>query len=101
MDFPEKLAAILITQEQLRSKVLELGAEITNDFKGKDLTVIGLLKGSAIFTADLVRAIELPIILDFMSISSYGGSINSPTGVGKILKELGNEIEGRAVFVSD
>ncbi len=100
MDFPEKITAILISPEQLRARIAELGNQITNDFKNKDLTVIGLLKGSALFTADLVRAIELPLILDFMAISSYeGGKSTSPTGVVKILKDLDTEIEGRDVLV--
>ncbi|MEW6731190.1 MAG: hypoxanthine phosphoribosyltransferase [Acidobacteriota bacterium] len=100
MDFPEKIVTPMITSEQLRKRVAELGLEITKDFQNKDLTVVGLLKGSAIFTADLVRAIELPLILDFMSITSYSGTINtSPTGVVKILKDLDTDIEGRDLLV--
>jgi hypoxanthine phosphoribosyltransferase len=100
MNFPEKISNILITAAQLSERVAELGATITKDFENQDLTVVGLLKGSAIFTADLVRAIELPLVLDFMSISSYESSpAASPTGVVKILKDLDTEIEGKHVLV--
>jgi hypoxanthine phosphoribosyltransferase len=100
MIFPEKVADVLITAEALQKRVGELGEAITKEFKDKDLTVVGILKGSALFTADLVRAIELPMVLDFMAISSYGGSrSSSPTGVVKILKDLDTDIEGRDVLV--
>lgn len=100
MVFPEKIADVLISSEQLQKRIAELGAEITNDFKDKDLTVVGILKGSALFTADLVRAVELPLVLDFMAVSSYGtGSSSSPTGVVRILKDLDTEIEGREVLI--
>lgn len=91
------ITKILFSREQIESRVGEMGAAISQDFQDKELTVVGLLKGSAIFTADLVRRIEIPLILDFMSISSYGG--NSPTGVVKILKDLDTEIEDRHVLI--
>jgi hypoxanthine phosphoribosyltransferase len=100
MNFPEIIPDCLISAEQIGKRVSELGAEITKEFTGKSLTVVGILKGSAIFTADLVRAIEVPMVLDFMSITSYGGSrSNSPTGVVKILKDLDTDIEGRDVLI--
>jgi len=97
MIFPEKISDILIPSEKLSERISELGVEISKDFKDKDLTVVGILKGSALFTADLVRAIELPLVLDFMAVSSYGKG--SPTGVVKILKDLDTEIEGREVLI--
>lgn len=100
MIFPENFSHTLFTAQRLHERITEMGTTITQDYQNKDLTVIGILKGSALFTADLVRAIDLPLILDFMSISSYsGGRSTSPTGVVKILKDLDTEIENRHVLV--
>jgi hypoxanthine phosphoribosyltransferase len=98
MVFPEKIANLLISSEELKKRVAELGEAITNDFRDRDLTAVGILKGSALFTADLVREIRLPLVLDFMSITSYGGS-SSPTGVVKILKDLDTDIENRDILI--
>lgn len=94
MSFPEKKTSILISAEQLEQRVKALGCAISNDFKDKSLTVVCLLKGSAIFTADLVRAINIPLILDFMAISSYIGN-----DMVKIVKDLDTEIAGREVLI--
>ncbi len=89
---------MLFTREEIRAKVEELGAMITHDFMDKDLMVIGILKGSFIFMADLVREINLPLLVDFMSLSSYGMSSKS-TGEVRILKDLDFSVEGRDVLV--
>ena len=73
---------ILIKEDEIQKRIKELGKEITNDYKGKDLVVIGILKGAVIFMAELVKSIELPITLDFMSVSSYGKSQYLPERLG-------------------
>lgn len=90
--------SILITTEQLQEKVKELGAQIAQDYKGKDLLAVCILKGSVIFFADLLRAIDLPLETDFVAISSYGHSTSS-SGVVRLLKDLDQNIQGRNVLV--
>jgi hypoxanthine phosphoribosyltransferase len=92
------ISEILITEEQLKARVAELGAEITEDYKGEELFLIGILKGSVPFMADLMRKIELPLQIDFMSVSSYGGSTKS-SGVVRILKDLDSDIKGKNVII--
>ena len=68
---------LLLTREQIAKRVKEMGAQITRDFEGKELTVICILKGAAVFFVDLIREIDLPMTMDFMAISSYGSSTKS------------------------
>lgn len=89
---------MLFNEEEIKEKVKELGTIITKDYMDKDLMVIGILKGSFIFMADLVREINLPLLVDFMSLSSYGVSSKS-TGEVRILKDLDFSVEGRDVLV--
>lgn len=95
-----EVARVLLTEEEIRAKVIELGAEITEAYKGSGtpLHVIVILKGATIFAADLVRAIDLPVSLDFMAISSYGSQTTS-SGVVRIVMDLDRSIEGRDVLV--
>ena len=72
MDVTKMNKEILFTKEEIAEKILEMGLIIENDYKGKDLMVISLLKGSFVFTADLVRNIDLPLVIEFMITSSYG-----------------------------
>jgi hypoxanthine phosphoribosyltransferase len=92
------VAEILIEEESLRERIAELGAEISADYAGKDLLLIGVLKGAVFFMADLMRQITVPCEVDFMAISSYGASTDS-SGVVRILKDLDESIEGRNVLV--
>ena len=92
------VAEILIEEETLRERVAELGAEISADYTGRDLLLIGVLKGAVFFMADLMRAIDVHCEVDFMAISSYGASTDS-SGVVRILKDLDTSIEGRNVLV--
>ena len=69
---------LLLTKEQIAKRVREMGRQITNDFAGKDLTVICILKGAVMFFVDLVREIDLPMTMDFMAISSYGSATSLP-----------------------
>ena len=89
---------ILITEEQIRKRVDELGAQITKDYEGKNLLLIGILKGSVPFMADLMRRIDTDVEIDFMSVSSYGSTTKS-SGVVRILKDLDNSIEGKNVLI--
>jgi hypoxanthine phosphoribosyltransferase len=89
---------ILIDSEALRSRVAELGEEISAAYEGKDLLLIGVLKGAVFFMADLMRHLTVPCEVDFMAISSYGAATDS-SGVVRILKDLDINIEGRNVLV--
>src|SRR5215211_3257045 len=89
---------ILIDEDTLQTRIGELGAEITADYAGRDLLLVGVLKGAVFFMADLMRSIEVHCEVDFMAISSYGASTDS-SGVVRILKDLDTAIEGRHVLV--
>lgn len=89
---------VLVSEEELSKKVRELGEKITKDYEGKDLILVGILKGAAIFMADLARCIDLPIIMEFLAVSSYGNSTES-SGVVKIVKDLDTDIEGKNILI--
>ncbi|MGN0038472.1 MAG: hypoxanthine phosphoribosyltransferase [Coriobacteriales bacterium] len=96
----EDVQRVLITREQISGKVAELGARITADYQGEQLLVVSVLKGAAIFMADLVRAIDLPVEMDFMAVSSYGSSHES-SGVVRVIKDLNTPVEGRHVLIAE
>jgi len=89
---------VLITADELQARIRELGREITDDYAGRDLLLVGVLKGAVFFMADLMRNLRVPCEIDFMAISSYGASTDS-SGVVRILKDLDINIEGRHVLV--
>lgn len=89
---------VLITKEEIIKRVEELGREITEDYQDKDLMVVGILKGAAIFMSELSQNIKLPILMDFMSVSSYGESSIS-TGEVRIVKDLDFSVEGKDVLI--
>jgi hypoxanthine phosphoribosyltransferase len=89
---------ILIEDDRLQERVAELGEEISADYAGRDLLLVGVLKGAVFFMADLMRRLTVPCEIDFMAISSYGASTDS-SGVVRILKDLDINIEGRHVLV--
>ena len=89
---------VLIDQETLAARVAELGAEVSADYEGRDLLLIGVLKGAVFFMADLMRHLTVPCEVDFMAISSYGDATDS-SGIVRILKDLDINIEGRDVLV--
>jgi len=88
----------LYTEEQISAKVQELGKKISEDYDGKDLVLVGILKGSIPFMADLIRKITIPCTMDFMAVSSYGSSTET-SGVVRILKDLDFEIENRDILI--
>ncbi len=98
MEVHGDIAEILITEEEIADKISGLAKEITEDYRGKDLLLVGVLKGAFVFMADLARAMELPLEFDFMAVSSYGSSTKS-SGVVRILKDLDYEISGRHVLL--
>jgi hypoxanthine phosphoribosyltransferase len=89
---------VLIDEDALSARIAELGAEVSADYQGRDLLLIGVLKGAVFFMADLMRHITVPCEVDFMAISSYGDSTDS-SGIVRILKDLDINIEGRDVLV--
>jgi len=89
---------VLLTEDQILARVRQLGEEISRDYAGKELLVVGILKGAVIFMADLVRCLTVPARLDFMAVSSYGASSKS-SGVVRILKDLEQNISGLHVLV--
>ena len=89
---------ILITTERLQARVRELGARITNDYAGKSLHLLAVLKGACVFLSDLMRVIDLPVSVDFIGISSYGASTKS-SGEVRITKDLDKSLAGKDVLV--
>lgn len=88
----------VVTAEQLRTRVAELGAEITRDYAGRAPLLVGVLKGAFMFMSDLSRAIDLPVEFDFMAVSSYGSATRT-SGVVRIIKDLDLDLTGRDVIV--
>lgn len=89
---------VLVTEEEIEAKVKELGKQITEDYRGKNLMLVGILKGAVIFMADLAKNIEMPILMDFMAVSSYGKSSTS-TGIVRIIKDLDCSIEDKDILI--
>lgn len=93
------VAEILITEEQIRDKVRELGTKISADYADTSVTLVSVLKGSLPFMADLMRAIEIPVQIDLMEVSSYGGATTETSGLVRILKDLSSSIAGKDVLI--
>jgi len=89
---------IMISEEEIAKRVKELGKQLTEEYNGKELLVVGILKGCMLFLSDLVRTIDLPLTMDFMVVSSYGTTTKS-SGVVRIIKDLEREIEGKDVLI--
>ena len=89
---------VLVSEEQISAKVKELGEKIARDYEGKDLVMVGVLKGAVVFLSDLMRQIKLPLSFDFVAISSYG-STTSSSGVVRILKDLDEPVESKHVLI--
>src|SRR5207302_468343 len=98
IDLHDDITEILVTEEEIRSKVVELGTQITWDYQGKNLLLLGTLKGAVPFIADLARAIHLPLELDYMAVASYGNSTQS-SGIVRIIKDLEGPIDHKHVLV--
>jgi hypoxanthine phosphoribosyltransferase len=98
-DLTADVAESLITEAEIRAKVLELGAQLSRDYEGRSLTLVSVLKGSLPFMADLMRATTIPVTIDLMEVSSYGGAVTESSGLVRILKDLSASIEGRDVLI--
>jgi hypoxanthine phosphoribosyltransferase len=97
-ELEQAVGEVLIDEETLAARVAELGAEVSADYQGRDLLLIGVLKGAVFFMADFMRHLTVPCEVDFMAISSYGDATDS-SGIVRILKDLDINIEGRDVLV--
>lgn len=93
-----QITKVLVSKDQLQQRVRELGAEISRDYEGKELVLIGILKGGAVFMSDLMREITLPVGIDYMAVSSYGASSTS-SGVITIKKDIDTDIRGKHVLL--
>ena len=98
MELHKDVERILLSEEQLKTRVAEIGRQITADYQGKKVLLVSVLKGSIVFMADLMRVINVDCEIDFMSVSSYGRSKTS-SGVVRILKDLDHDIEGKHIIV--
>ncbi len=98
-DLVDDVAEVLITEAQVRAKVAEMAADLSRDYAGHDLTLVSVLKGSLPFMADLMRAITIPVQIDLMEVSSYGGTSTETSGLVRILKDLSSSVEGRDVLI--
>lgn len=97
-DDDPKLGAVVVSVEQLAERIAEIGARITEDYRDRDPLLVCVLKGAFPFLADLCRAIELPVEVDFMAVSSYG-SATKTSGIVRIVKDLDVDLEGRHVLI--
>ena len=96
---PERgIGETLVARDELQARVAQLGGEISRDYAGRELILVGVLKGAVLFLADLMRHIDVPCEIDFMAVSSYGSQTDS-SGVVRILKDLDASIEGRDVLI--
>ena len=96
--YDDEIIKVLIDEPALKKKVKELGAQITEDYRDTDLVLISVLRGSFIFVADICRELKVPVVFDFMAVSSYGDSKVS-SGIVRITKDLEFSIEGREVLI--
>ena len=99
VDLQSDVAEVLLSEDQIQAKVRELGARISVDYAGRQLTLVSVLKGSLPFMADLMRSISVPVRIDLMEVSSYGGSSTESSGLVRILKDLSASIAGEEVLL--
>jgi hypoxanthine phosphoribosyltransferase len=97
-DVHNDLTEILITEEEIRTKIAELARRIEADFQGRDVLLVGVLKGAVMVMADLARELAIPVTMDWMAVSSYGSGTES-SGVVRILKDLDTDLTGRSVLI--
>ena len=94
----QDIARVLYSEEYLKEVVQKIGRQISEDYKGKNLLMVSVLKGSVVFMADLMRAVTIPCSIDFMSVSSYGSGTKT-SGVVRILKDLDNDLNGKDLLL--
>ena len=98
MTVPHEIEQVLVSEQEIKDKISEMAAAIDADYQGRELMLVGVLKGAVMVMADLARALETPVSLEFMAVSSYGSSTSS-SGVVRILKDLDREIADKHVLV--
>ena len=98
-DLVNDVAEVLLAEDEIQAKVAELGRRISTDYAGRELTLVSVLKGSLPFMAELMRAITIPVQIDLMEVSSYGGTATESSGLVRILKDLSSSIDGRHVLI--
>src|SRR5919199_291602 len=99
IDLSADVGEVLVDEAAIQAKVAELGKRISADYAGRQLTLVSVLKGSLPFMADLMRAMTIPVRIDLMEVSSYGGSSTESSGLVRILKDLSASIEGDEVLI--
>jgi hypoxanthine phosphoribosyltransferase len=99
VDLQSDVAEVLVSEDQIQAKVRELGARISADYAGRELTLVSVLKGSLPFMADLMRSITVPVRIDLMEVSSYGGTSTESSGLVRILKDLSASIADEDVLL--
>jgi hypoxanthine phosphoribosyltransferase len=100
-DLTADIGEILLEEDRIQARIRELGAQISADYAGRQLTLVSVLKGSLPFMADLMRSISLPLRIDLMEVSSYGGTTTESAGLVRILKDLSASIEGDDVLICE
>jgi len=98
-DLEADVGDVLLSEDQIQARVAELGAQVSADYAGGTLTLVSVLKGSLPFMADLMRAITVPVRIDLMEVSSYGGATTESSGLVRILKDLSASIQGEDVLI--
>ena len=98
MSLNDDILKVLYSEEELKAKCAEMGAQITRDYAGKNLLLVTVLKGAVVYFTDLMRAIDLPCTIDFMIVSSYGSGVKT-SGVVKIVKDLDTDLTGKDVLI--
>ena len=98
MYWKKDICKVLMTEEQIADMVKGIGQQITQDYSGKELLVVGILKGASVFMMDLIKYIDLPLSIDFMVVSSYG-NMSATSGEIKILRDVTAKMEGRHVLL--
>ncbi len=98
MTMKNDILKVLLSEEEIQQRVSEIGKQISNDYKGKKLLLVSILKGSIVFMADLMRSIEIPAQIDFMAVSSYGSGVKT-SGVVKIIKDLDINLKGYDILI--
>ena len=97
-DVPAEIERVIISEDQIAAKVAELAAQVDRDYAGREILLVGVLKGAVMFMADFARAVRTPVSMEFMAVTSYGSSTSS-SGVVRILKDLDREIADKHVLV--
>jgi hypoxanthine phosphoribosyltransferase len=99
VDLEADIGEILLTEDEIQNRIAELGRQISANYAGRQLTLVSVLKGSLPFMADLMRAISIPVRIDLMEVSSYGGTSTESSGLVRILKDLSASIQGEDVLI--